>query len=126
MSRRFLKLSLILFLAYMLLGCSASYHIKRAKKLAPEYFTTKIDTVRDTIFIEVAKVDTLFKYIFDTVEMYLDRTFVKYHYDTLQNDVFIEVDCPDDSVVTETIYEKELVPYPVQPSFLDVLNAVGS
>lgn len=115
-----------LSLAFVLWGCSAQYHIKRARKLAPEYFTTKVDTVRDTIFIEVAAVDTVFNYKFDTVEMWLDKTYVKYNYDTITNNVFIEVDCPDDSVVVETITEIREVPYVVSPTKWDIVKLLFS
>jgi hypothetical protein len=126
MKKRLLISLTLLSLIYLLSGCGASYHIKRARKLAPEYFTTNIDTVRDTIFIEVASVDTVFNYQFDTVEMWLDKTYVKYNYDTITNDVFIEVDCPDDSVVVETITEVREVPYIVEPTKWDILKLLFS
>ena len=115
----------LIFLLSMLSACSASYHIKQAKKKAPELFQVRVDTVRDTIRITVPKVDTVFSYRFDTVEMWLDKTFVKYHYDTVRNDVFIEVDCPDDSVVVETIHEVKEVPYLVKPTLWDFVKLLA-
>jgi len=90
-------------------SCSASWHIKKAKRLDPSLFTTKIDTVRDTIFIEIARVDTTFEYRFDTVKMWLDSVYVEYHYDTLTNTVHLAADCPDQQVITETIEKIEYV-----------------
>jgi len=114
------KSILISFLVLTLCGCSASWHVKRAMRLDPSLFTTKIDTVRDTIFIEITKVDTLFSYEYDTVEMYLDSVYVKYHYDTLEKKVFIEVDCPDSEIITETITKVETIV--IKPSFWETIR----
>jgi len=116
-----MKRILIGLLAIILLsGCSASRLVRMAKKKDPSLFTVQIDTIRDTIFISVPKVDTIFKYNFDTVEYWQEKTFIKYHYDTLTNDVFIEVDCPDDSIVVETITKTELVT--LEPTFGDKIQ----
>ena len=104
----------------LLSGCSASRLVRMAKKKDPSLFTVQIDTVRDTVFIQVAKVDTIFKYNFDTVEYFQDKVFIKYHYDTLTNEVFIEADCPDDSIIVETITKTELVT--LEPTFMQKIQ----
>ena len=116
-----MKRILIIVLAIVLLsGCSASRLVRMAKRKDPSLFTVQIDTIRDTIFISVPKVDTVFKYNFDTVEYYQDKVFIKYHYDTLTNDVFIEADCPDDSIVVETITKTEMVT--LEPTFMQKIQ----
>lgn len=112
-------LSIVLAIV-LLSGCSASRLVRMAKKKDPSLFTVQIDTVRDTIFYEVAKVDTVFKYNFDTVEYFQDKVFIKYHYDTLTNEVFIEADCPDDSIIVETITKTEMVT--LEPTFMQKIQ----
>ena len=103
----------------LLSGCTASNLIRRAKRKDPSLFTTQIDTVRDTVFIKVASIDTVFRYNFDTVEYWQDKVFIKYHYDTLTNNVFIEADCPDEQIITEVITNTEIVT--LEPTLRDKL-----
>ena len=123
-----MKRILTILLAIVLLsGCSASKLIRMARKKDPTLFTVQIDTVRDTVFIKVASVDTVFRYNFDTVEYWQDKVFIKYHYDTLTNNVFIEADCPSDTVICETITKTEIVT--LEPTLMDrakwVIYAIG-
>ena len=115
--RRILSIVLAIVL---LSGCSASRLVRMAKKKDPSLFTVQIDTIRDTVFIRVPKVDTVFKYNFDTVEYFQDKVFIKYHYDTLTNEVFIEADCPDDSIIVETITKTEMVT--LEPTFMQKIQ----
>lgn len=103
-------------------GCSASYHVKKAIKKNPLAFHADTLTVSDTIIIEVPKVDTVFTYRFDTVEYIKNRVKIKYHYDTLTKNVFIEADCPDDAVIykTKTI---TLPPIIVKPSLWGAIKS---
>ena len=112
-------LSIVLAIV-LLSGCSASRLVRMAKKKDPSLFTVQIDTIRDTIFLSVPKVDTIFKYNFDTVEYFQDKVFIKYHYDTLTNEVFIEADCPDDSIIVETITKTEMVT--LEPTFMQKIQ----
>jgi len=117
--RRILSIVLAIVL---LSGCSASRLVRMAKKKDPSLFTVQIDTIRDTIFISVPKVDTVFKYNFDTVEMILDRVEIKYHYNDVTKEVFIEADCPDDSIIVETITKTETIT--LEPTFWDKIKWV--
>lgn len=108
MNKRLLKYGLIICVL-SLYSCSASQHLRIAKRKDPSLFVTQIDTVRDTIYVKVPKIDTVFKYSFDTVEYWQDKVFIKYHYDTLTNDVFIEANCPDNEVITNNITTTETI-----------------
>ena len=110
----------IVLAVVLLSGCSASRLVRMAKKKDPSLFTVQIDTVRDTIFYEVAKVDTVFKYNFDTVDMIIDRVEIKYHYNDVTKEVFIEADCPDDSIIVETITKTEMVT--LEPTFMQKIQ----
>lgn len=89
-------------------SCSASWHIKKAKKLDPSLFEVKTEIQRDTITLEVpvvrelVKIDTLVELVqVDPITKI--RTVIKYK---IQNDT-IMIDCPDPEIVTvtETITE---------------------
>lgn len=91
-----------LILLFVLTGCNANWHLQRAIKKDP--FILVVDTVKmiDTVFVEVASVDTIFKYKFDTVEFWKDSVYVKYYYQVEDSLVYLEVDCPDKEVITDT------------------------
>lgn len=95
---RYLSIVLVLFMC----SCSASWHVKRAQKKDPSIFV--VDTIRtvDTIYFEVARIDTLFKYKFDTVEFWKDSVYVKYFYQREDSTVYLEVDCPDSQEIIKT------------------------
>lgn len=108
---------LITILAIILLsGCSASWHIKKARKLDPTLFQAKVEIVHDTLKIEVPKVldrvkiDTLVELVqLDPVTN--TEYIVKYK---IQNDT-IMIDCPDNEVVTVTETKTEIVT--IKPTF---------
>lgn len=106
---------LIIVIGLMLSSCSASWHIRKAQKKDPSLFTTEIVKYVDTVIVEVPKIDTLFKYEFDTVEIVMDSIQVKYFYQTKDSTVYLEVDCPDNKVITETVTKTETII--VKPSF---------
>jgi len=101
--------------ALVVTGCSASWHIKTAMRKDPSLF--KKDTVVrvDTIWREVVKIDTLFKYKFDTVEFWKDSIYVKYHYSYIDSLVYLEIDCPDSEVITKTNTITETIT--IKPTF---------
>lgn len=106
-------------LLILLSSCSASWHIRKALKKNPSLFSTEIITVVDTVIVEVPRVDTLFKYKFDTVEFTIDSIQVKYFYQTVDSTVYLEIDCPDSEIITETITKTETII--VKPSFKEKL-----
>lgn len=119
-----MKRILIAFLAIILLSsCSARWHVKKAMKLDPSIFVTKIDTIRDTVYIEVASIDTVFKYNMDTVEFWRDSVYIKYHYSYEDSLVYIEVDCPDNETITITNTITETIT--LKPTFLEKVQWFG-
>lgn len=117
----------IVIFSLFLAGCSAGWHISRARLKDPSLFVTKIDTVRDTIFVEVARIDTLFKVKTDTIEFWKDSVYVKYFYERQDSTVYIEIDCPDSEIITNTITEVETII--IKPTFWEqfkyALFAIG-
>lgn len=107
----------IVFLCFMmfLCSCSGQWHLRKALKKDPSILV--VDTVikYDTVILELNRIDTLFRYNFDTVEFWKDSIFVSYFYDTIQNDVYLEVDCPDEKVIYKDRTVTKTVK--VEPSF---------
>ena len=87
-----------------LFGCSASWHYRTALRKDPSLIVRDTIVKYDTIIVEVAKVDTIFKYKMDTVTYWQDSIFVKYHYSYKDSLVYIEVDCPDEKEIIRTEY----------------------
>lgn len=110
------------FLTVLLLsGCSASYHIKRAKRLDPSLFQTKTEIQRDTLVVEVptvlerVKIDTLVELVqVDPITNI--KTVIKYK---IQNDT-IMIDCPDNEVIT--VVETRIETITVKPTFWEKLQ----
>lgn len=102
---------LITILAIILLsGCSASYHIKKARKLDPTLFEAKVEIVHDTLKVDVPKfldrvqIDTLVELVqLDPITN--TEYVVKYE---IRNDT-IMIDCPDNEVVTITETKTETI-----------------
>lgn len=115
-----MKNSLVIaIVGIFLASCSASWHIRKAQKKDPSLFTTEIVKYVDTVIVEVPRIDTLFKYEFDTVEIVMDSIQIKYFYQTKDSTVYLEVDCPDNQTITETITKTETII--VKPTFKERL-----
>lgn len=121
-TKSFLLFVGLLAALYLLSGCSASWHYKKALKKDPTMFVKDTVKVVDTVWVEVAQIDTLFRYQFDTVEFWKDSIFVKYFYQPVDSLVYLEVDCPDNKVVTETNTITETVT--VKPTFWEKFQYV--
>ena len=104
-------LGALIFL-WLMLGCSGQYHARKALKRGVSIVRTDTVVRIDTVWRIVEKVDTVFKYKFDTVTYYQDSILVKYFYSVNDSLVYIEVDCPDCPEVhtSKTITETVLVP----------------
>jgi hypothetical protein len=100
--KSFLIALLFVVVLILLSSCSASWHVRKAQKKAPYLFVRDTVVKVDTIWLEVAKIDTLFKYRYDTVEFVKDSIRVKYFHNYIDSLVYIEVDCPDAEVITKT------------------------
>jgi hypothetical protein len=100
--KSFLIAALFAVILILLSGCSASWHVTRAQKKDHSLFVRDTVVKVDTVWLEVAKIDTLFKYRYDTVEFTKDSIRVKYFHNYIDSLVYIEVDCPDSQVITKT------------------------
>lgn len=108
-------------LIVILTSCSASWHIRTAMRKDPSLFHKDTIVRVDTVWKEVVKVDTLFKYKFDTVEYWKDSVFVKYHYSVQDSLVYLEVDCPDNEVITKTEIVTEIIK--IKPTLTEKLES---
>ena len=97
----------------LLCNCSPQKRLNRLIKKHPELTETSYDTIRlhDTIYVEnydttilnnIIKHDT-------TIIVNNDRTFARYYYDTLRQEIYHEIECIGDTV----FYYKD-VPYKVE------------
>jgi len=109
-------LSVLIFSA-----CSASWHLKKARRLDPSSFKTDTLTQVDTVVIEVptiiekVRLDTLVEIVqIDPITKI--ETIIKYK---IQNDT-IMIDCPDNEVITIT--ETVTNTIEIKPSFWDNLK----
>ena len=112
-----MKAFLATFLFLLLVNCSGQYHARKALKKGIEI--VKSDTVVriDTVWRTVQKVDTVFKWEFDTVTYYQDSILVKYFYQTKDSTVYIEVDCPDCPEITKETTVNNIVLVPDKKGF---------
>ena len=112
---------LILFLLVLFMSCSSQWHLRRAIKKDPSAFDTTRVVQLDTVIVPIESVDTVFKLQRDTLIEYLQNDVqIKYRYSTITDTLMIEVDCPDNEVVTKTV--TETVPIIIQPTIWDSLK----
>ncbi|MAG26080.1 hypothetical protein CMI47_10920 [Candidatus Pacearchaeota archaeon] len=94
-------------------GCSPQKRLNRLIKKYPELTEVSIDTikVRDTIYIENYDTTVLSSIIKHdtTIIVNNDRTFARYYYDTLRQEIFHEIEC-----IGDTIHYYKEVPYKVE------------
>ena len=93
-----------IILAFILSGCkSAQWHLAKALEKDPTIIVN--DSIRevDTVWNEIPVIDTVFKETYDTIEFIKEETKIRYFRDTVTNEVFIEVDCPDCPEITNTV-----------------------
>jgi hypothetical protein len=123
MHRKYLLLLGFLVALYLLSGCSAAKYMQMAIKKDPSIVVADTVEVVETVYIEVAKIDTLFKYRFDTVEFWKDSVRIKYFYQVQDSLVYLEVDCPDNEIITKT--ETITTVVTAGPTFWDKVQFVG-
>ena len=96
-----------------LYSCTPQKRLNRLIKKHPHLTEVSIDTikVRDTIYIENYTHDTTTQLIYHdtTVIVNNDRTFARYYYVTLRQEIYHEINCIGDTV----FYYKE-IPYKVE------------
>jgi hypothetical protein len=97
----------------LLCNCSPQKRLNRLIKKHPELTETSYDTIRlhDTIYVEnydttilnnIIKHDT-------TIIVNNDRTFARYYYDTLRQEIYHEITC-----IGDTVYYYKEIPYETQ------------
>jgi len=96
-----------------LCNCSPQKRLNRLIKKYPQLTEVSIDTikVRDTIYIDNYDTTVLSSIIKHdtTIIVNNDRTFARYYYDTLRQEIYHEVKCLGD-----TVYYYKDVPYKVE------------
>ena len=107
-------LTALLFI-WLLFGCSGDFHARKALKRGVNIVKTDTVVRVDTVWRVVQKVDTVFKYKFDTVTYYQDSILVKYFYSVNDSLVYIEVDCPDCPEITREVIIDNTVLVPDKP-----------
>lgn len=123
---RWLWFIITIILVALLCSCSAQWHLRQSIKKDPSIFDTTRQVKRDTTFIKVASVDTVFKQQRDTLIQYIQRDSigreirVKYLWNTKTDTVLVDIDCGDQKVIRETITETRTIK--VEPTWRDVLK----
>lgn len=134
--KRIIQIIFILLVVALCSSSCASWHLKRAKRLRPEWFSDTITTVRiDTVFIKTAPVITRIPLLPDTAITSLitdDRgqeVKIKYLWRTETDTIEIEAQCPPAEIIEKEVI-KELPPIVLPPSLWDhfkwVAVGVGS
>ena len=100
---------------WLVFGCSGEFHARKALKRGISIVKTDTVVRIDTVWRVVQKVDTVFKYKFDTVTYYQDSILVKYFYSVNDSLVYIEVDCPDCPEIIKEVIIDNTVLVPEKP-----------
>lgn len=96
-----------------LTSCSSNWHLRRAIKKDPSLMLQGDTTVvMDTLMVttEPARLDSVImvsELVHDTVFINRDRVKVKLKFDTLMQTVFVDAECPPDTLFVP--YEKEVI-----------------
>ena len=104
---------IILILSVLFVGCSPQKKLQRLIKKHPELVEVTFDTIkfRDTIYIQNYIHDTINKISFSdtTIIVNNEKTFARYYYDTLRQEIYHEIECKGD-----TVYYYKEIPYKVE------------
>jgi hypothetical protein len=103
----------ILIVSVLLVGCSPQKKLQRLIKKHPELVEIKYDTItlRDTIYIQNYIHDTIneIRLHDTTIIVNNEKTFARYFYDTLRQEIYHEIECKGD-----TVYYYKEIPYKVE------------
>jgi len=106
---------IILIVSILFVGCSPQKRLQRLIKKHPELVEIKYDTIRlrDTIYIENYIHDTVNEIRFHdtTIIVNNEKTFARYFYDTLRQEIYHEIECKGD-----TVYYYKEIPFKVSRS----------
>ena len=103
----------ILIVSILLIGCTPQKKLQRLIKKHPELLEVKYDTIkfRDTVYIQSFVHDTINEVRFHdtTIIVNNEKTFARYYYDTLRQEIYHEIECKGD-----TVYYYKEIPYKVE------------
>ena len=103
----------ILIVSILLIGCSPQKKLQRLIKKHPELVEVAFDTIkfRDTIYIQNYIHDTVNEIMFHdtTIIVNNEKTFARYYYDTLRQEIYHEIECKGD-----TVYYYKEIPFKVE------------
>jgi len=87
----------------VLCGCSAQYHLRKALKKDPSIVVNDTVVTVDTVWRQIQRVDTVFKYDYSDTVVFInkDSVVVKYFHSHTDSLTYIEADCPDCPEITE-------------------------
>ncbi len=125
--RNTLRLCVLLFGMMALGSCSANWHLTQAKKKG---INLKVDTVYKTVQVvtERYQVDTLLQVqnIHDTIRFENERVKWKTKYDTINKNVYIDVECKPDTIKVSVpiLVTNEVKPQSRIPWWIYLIGAV--
>ncbi len=122
----FIAVAMGLIILWMCGGCSAGYHLRRARVLDPSLFDTTVVVSRAKVDLPVVDFDlecphlgaapiVLYSPIVDTVEGVIYRDSVRVVFYAVDSSMIrAEVDCPDPEVITKVVTNTvEIPPKPI-------------
>lgn len=118
-----------LALSALFFSCSASWHMRQAIKKDPSIIVTDTVIRIDTVWRQIQKIDTVFKYNYSDTVIIInkDSVIVKYFHSHKDSLTYIDVKCPDCPEITKTETIKEVIKLEPKPleKILKILTAVG-
>lgn len=92
-----------------LTSCSASWHIRKAIKKDPTLFDTVTVVRTDTIIIKDIQKDTIVQWRLNVRDSIIFKDKTKVVYRILTDSIEIDVDCPDQIIVKDSVFVNSTV-----------------
>jgi len=113
---------LLCSLILLLTSCSAKWHIRQAVKKNSSLFDTITTVKTDTIYIQDVLKDTIVKYLIDVQDSIIFQDRTKLRYIIKSDTAYFEVDCPDNIIVTDSIFIDRAIK--VHPTFIQNIKSL--